>query len=308
MSQETIERSFETGTPAQLKLGNIRGQIDIGAGESGAIHVTAVKHLNSGNSDLTQVVIEQDESGKVTVKTEYPSSVTNWFGLNKPCKVDYSVQVPPECHLKVNGVSCNITVQGVQGEMEIHSVSGSLALDELTGSLKAKTVSGAIKADQLSGELDANTVSGSIRVSASQIPTASFNTVSGSMVLESPLGAGPYTFKSVSGGATLVVPADTACSARFHSVSGRMRTSLPITKDKRRGGRGEMEIQGGGTEVYHHCVSGSFKIVTAEKEPIQEKIHTPQVTEAQSKDQMTILKQIESGDITVEEALKELNA
>ena len=308
MSQETIERSFETGTPAQLKLGNIRGQIDIRAGESGVILVTAVKHLNSGNSDLTQVVIEQDDSGKVTIKTEYPNSVNNWFGLNKPCKVDYSVQVPPECHMKVSGVSCNITVQGVQGEIEIHSVSGGLTLEELSGDLKAKTVSGALKADRLAGELDANTVSGSIRVAASQISTANFNTVSGGMVLESPLGDGPYTFKSVSGGATLVVPADTACSARFHSVSGRMRTSLPITKDKRRGARGEMEIQGGGPEVYHHCVSGSFKIVTSENEPIREEHHTPPVTAAQPKDQMNILKQIEAGEITVEEALKELNA
>lgn len=308
MSQETIERRFETGTPAHLKLGNIRGQIDIRAGESGVIHVTAVKHLNSGNSDLTQVVIEQNETGKVTVKTEYPNSANNWFGLNKPCKVDYSVQVPPECHLKVNGVSCNIAIQGIQGKMQVHSVSGSLALGELTGNLQAKTVSGAIKANQLAGELDANTVSGSIQVTASQIPSACFNTVSGSMILESPLGAGPYSFKSVSGGATLVVPADTACSARFHSVSGRMRTSLPITKDKRRGARGELEIQGGGTEVYHHSVSGSFKIVTSENEPIHEIFHTPPVTAAQPKDQMAILKQIETGQISVDEALKELNA
>ncbi len=307
MSQETIERSFETGSPAQLKLSNIRGEIKIQAGESGIITVTAVKHLNTGNSDLTQVIIEQDDSGKVVVKTEYPNSVTNWFSLNKPCKVDYTVQVPPECKLKTSGVSCNISVRGVQSETEIHSVSGSLKLEDLSGSLKAKTVSGAIKANQINAELDADTVSGSIRVTGSQIPKASFNTVSGRMLLESPLGDGPYTFKSVSGGATLVVPPDTACSARFHSVSGRMRTSLPMTKDLRRGSRGEIEIQGGGPEIFHRCVSGSLKIVTAENETIDEKLHSSPAAPTRPKDQMSILKQLEDGQISVEEALKELN-
>jgi hypothetical protein len=307
MSQETIERRFETGTPAQLKLGNIRGQIEIQAGESGFITVTAIKHLDTGNAKLTEIKIEQDDSGTVIVKTVYPNSVSNWFGLNKPCKVDYTLQVPKECNLKVSGVSSGISVQGVQGEMEINTVSGSLKLDQLSGNLKAKTVSGALKANQIAGELDANTVSGSIRVRESQIPVGNLHTVSGRIVLETPLGAGPYTFKSVSGTATLVVPPETACSARFHSVSGRMRTSLPITRDMRRGSKGEIEIQGGGPAISHHCVSGSFKIVTSENEEIHETHHAP-APQVQSKDQMDILKKIEAGQISVEEALKELNA
>jgi hypothetical protein len=305
MSQETIERRFDTGTPAKLKLSNIRGHIEVQPGESGVIIVNAVKHLDSGNDKLTEIVIEQDENGAVSVKTEHPNSVSNLFGLNKPCKVDYSVRIPKECNLKVSGVSSSISVQGLQGEIEINSVSGSLKLERLAGSLKAKTVSGAIKASQIVGELDTNTVSGSIRVMDSQIPTSSLHTVSGSMVLESPLSAGPYTFKSVSGSAKLVVPPETACLARFHSVSGRMRTSLPITKDLRRGSKGEIEIQGGGPEITHHCVSGSFRIVTDEKEKIHE-THATSPTE--TIDQMSVLKKIEDGQISVEEALKELNA
>ena len=307
MSQETIERRFETGSSASLKLSNIRGLIDIQAGEAGVITVNAVKHPKSGNEDQTEIKIEQDEDGKVIVKTEYQNSINNWFGLNKPCKVDYMVQVPQDCDVRASGVSCNTRVQGLNGDLDLNSVSGKMDLLDLSGKMKFNTVSGSIKASGLAGELDANTVSGSIRVTESKIPEALLKTVSGSMVLVTSLADGPYTFKSVSGGATLVVPEDTAFTARFKSVSGRMRTSLPVSKDDRHGSRGSMEILGGGTEVSHNCVSGSLRIVTNENEKIVEK-KVASEPRPEPKNQMEILQKIQAGDISVEDALKELNA
>ncbi|MBL6981300.1 MAG: hypothetical protein ISR58_08925, partial [Anaerolineales bacterium] len=55
MSEEIIERSFSVDSPARLKLSNIRGTVNISPGDEDAISVTAVKHLNSGNADRTEV-------------------------------------------------------------------------------------------------------------------------------------------------------------------------------------------------------------------------------------------------------------
>ena len=127
------------------------------------------------------------------------------------------------------------------------------------------------------------------------------------MVIQTPLSDGPYTFKRVSGSATLVVPEDTACSASFKSVSGRMRTSLPLTKDNRHGSRGSIDIQGGGTEASYKCVSGAFRIVTTEDQKIIERRIAAEPP-SPPKNQIEILQKIESGEISVEDALKELNA
>ena len=127
------------------------------------------------------------------------------------------------------------------------------------------------------------------------------------MVLQTPLSEGPYTFKGVSGTAVLVVPEDTSCTAHFHSVSGRLRSTLPITKDNRAGSRGSFEIQGGGVRVDYKCVSGSLRIVKAEGETISEqkvKVENPEPTA----DRLDMLKKIERGEISVDEAIKELNA
>jgi hypothetical protein len=306
MSQETIERRFEVGSPARLKLSNIRGPVDIQVGNAGIIEVAAVKHLDSGNQDQTEVKIEQAADGRVIVKTEYFNSVGNWFGINKPCKVDCTLRVPEDCDVRASGVSSQISVKGLNGDIDISTVSGKLTCRDLSGQLKLGTVSGSIQAERLSGELEVNGVSGRVRIMESKLSQAFIKTVSGSMVLQTPLAEGPYTFKGVSGRATLVIPEDTACSASFHSVSGRMRTSLPLTKDNRRGSRGSFEIQGGGANVTYKCVSGALKIVTTEDEKIIEgkAVLKPQPA---PKNQMDVLQKIERGEISVDEALQELN-
>jgi hypothetical protein len=307
MSQETIERTFKVEDPAKLKVSNVRGQIDIQPGEDGVIVVTAVKHLSSGSNSHTEIKIEQTEDGQVVVKTEYANSVADWFGLNKPCKVDYSVRVPKNCTVRASGVSSEISICDLDGAFDISSVSGSVKLSDLSGPMKAGTVSGSIKAEKIIGALDANSVSGSIRVLESQIPDALVKTVSGRIVLQTPLADGPYIFKGVSGDVILVVPQDTGCVAHHKSVSGRLKTSLPITKDQRYGSRGLAEIQGGGPEVTYKSVSGSFRIVTSEDEKIVEQ-HATSNRPHQAKNQLEILQKIESGELSVEDALNQLNA
>lgn len=307
MSQEKFEQRFKVEAPARLKLSNIRGSVDIQPGEDGEIQITAVKYPDTGNEGQTDIVLRQDEDGRVVAKTDYQTPVMNWFGLHKPCKVDYVVRVPRECEARVSGVSCSISIRGIQGTIDVNSVSGGLSFGELSGFMKFNTVSGSISATKLEGELDANSVSGRVRIMESKISEAVVKTVSGGVVLETPLTDGSYHFKGVSGCVTLVVPVDTACSVRYNSVSGRAKTSLPVTRDQRYGSKGSFEIQGGGPEVTGNFVSGSLKVVTSEDEKIVEQRKTPEPA-AQPKNQMAILRKIENGEISVDEAIQQLNA
>lgn len=307
MSIETIERSFDVASPARLNLGNIRGLIELKAGEDGVISIKAVKHLKSGDEANTNLQITQEEDGRVIVKTDYENSIGNLFGLRKPMKVDYTVQLPKECEIKVSGVSCLISAKGLHGNIDINSVSGKLTLEELSGILKLSVVSGAIDGQKLSGEFNGNSVSGRIRIIDSNFNNANIKSVSGKMVVETPINEGPYVFNSVSGALSLIVPQESSCTAQIKSVSGRLRTSLPITKDKRKNSRGFVEIAHGGPEVTYKSVSGSMRIVTSEKEEIVERI-APEKPVEQEKDKIAILQKIERGEISVDEALEELNA
>lgn len=308
MSEEIIERSFPVEVPARLKLNNIRGKVIISPGDEETISVTAVKHLNTGNATHTEVDIFQDDDGLVVVETRHDKNIS-LLSLFKPCKVDYTVTVPKDCSVDLNCVSSKARIRGLEGEFNLNTVSGALEFTDLSGLVKAVSVSGSIRGQNITGSLHGGTVSGKIRMIESQIPEIDISSVSGNMIIQTPLAAGPYTFKGVSGNVTLIVPEDSGCIARTKSVSGRLQTSLPVTKDRRYGPRGLAEIQGGGPEVTYKSVSGSLKILTSEDDKPQT-IHTAnpvKVRHPTKANRMDVLEEIERGEISVEDALDKLN-
>ena len=305
MSPETIERKFNVATPARLKVGNIRGSVDVQPGADGVVEVTAVKHTNSGSNAQTQIVIEQTDDGTVLVESKFENSVVSWFGLNKPCKVDFIIRVPQKCSVKTGCVSSKASIQGLVGEFKFNSVSGALNLKELSGPVNFSSVSGRVTAEGLAGPLKMNSVSGVVRVIGSQIPSITGKTVSGKVTLETPLTEGPYNFNSVSGQVTLIVPEETGCNVSIKSISGSASTSLPITAISDNNRNQTFVIQDGGAEVSIHSVSGRLRIVTSENGENVRKVAVTSVEPPPS--QMSILEKIEIGDLSVDEALGTLN-
>ncbi len=309
MSEELVERSFSVNTPARLKLSNIRGTVDISPGGEDVISISAVMHLNSGNADHTEVDIHQDDDGLVVVETRHDKS-NGFLSLIKSCKVDYTVTVPKDCSVELSCVSSKACIQGLEGEFRFNTVSGALEFADLTGLTKAVSVSGAIKGQNLSGILDGGTVSGKIRVMESHIPEMDISSVSGSIVVQTSLIDGPYVFKGVSGNVTMIIPEESGCIAKTKSLSGRLQTSLPITKDRRYGPRGLAEIQGGGPEVVYKSVSGSLKILTSEDDkPQTVHVSSPVGVHHHGKaNRIHVLEEIERGELSVDDALDKLNA
>lgn len=315
MSQETYEQTFNVEEPAQLKISNVRGWIDVQPGDDGVITVQAVKYLDSGNTDRTEIIIEQEDDGRVVVASKYEHSVSGWLNLNRPCKVEFTVRVPKQCSVTSRCVSSKASIQGLEGEFDFNTVSGAMELKDLTGPVKFVSVSGAVKADGLSGELQMGNVSGAIKVRNSEVPSAVGKTVSGHVTLETPLGDGPYDIKTVSGYFKLITSDDAGCTVKMKSVSGRAKSSLPITSREKIGPNKTIVIQDGGPDINVKSVSGFFQISgESDGENPKEFSKAPKVERTpvepppQPKDRMNILKQIDNGDLSVEQALEELNA
>jgi hypothetical protein len=316
MSTETFEQTFNVEAPAQLKVSNMRGTIDVRPGEEGVITVTAVKH---GNNGRTQVIIEQDDEGQVIAEARYENSITNWFGLNKPNRVDFTIRVPKACSVKVNCVSSSALIDGLEGDIDANAVSGDLELSNLTGNFLFSSVSGKVTAENLSGPIQMNNVSGKFKATGSQIPTLVGKTVSGNLVIETPLIDGPYEFKSVSGNVALVTPEDAACTVHVKSVSGKAKLNLPVTSRSGPRNKQVIEVAGGGPEVHVKSVSGVLKIGPSNGEhattevdfnrPTRKpkKVVEPVEPAAPVKSQMEILQEIENGDLSVEDAIEQLN-
>jgi DUF4097 and DUF4098 domain-containing protein YvlB len=276
---EIIEKTFTVSSPARLDLSNIRGSVEVRSGEEGTIRIHVSKDTNSGDASRTEIELSQTSDGTVRVATKFPEGAWSWLFGSFPCRVDYVVQAPRKCSLKINGVSSDLLAEGFEGEFSFHSVSGEMTLRSLSGPVKVNTVSGEVKLAELTGDLNLttvsgkvsgkhiqgpvhlNTVSGRVALDESSLSSVDASTVSGRMEYQTAFGVGPYRFNSVSGDVELLVPPETRCSAELHAISGKLFTKLPATSIARQNGNQTAEIQGGGVNVYLHSVSGNLSLV-----------------------------------------------
>jgi hypothetical protein len=318
MSDENIEKTFQVTDPARLTISNIRGSITISPGEAGVIEVKAIKH---GNFDSGRYSVEMTQDSDSSVHVETRANDTLFGFLSHPPKVEYSVRVPQGIHLDASCVSSTLNVSGLKGVIKLKTVSGDIELASLSGSLKINGVSGDISGSHLEGVLEVGVVSGRVRLLESAFPKADATTVSGDLILQTPLSDGPYVFSSVSGDVRLLVPADTHCKVELNSVSGSIRSSLPATTLRVGHGLRVTQIQNGGVAVRLKSVSGGVAIeaegVPAIAVPVTSPAPAPPIPPAPpvpltppvapapaSLSTAEILQRIERGEMTVDEAIR----
>jgi hypothetical protein len=330
MSSETLEQTFNVGSPARMKLSNIRGSVEILPGEPGILTVKATKYSDYGDVSRTKIAMTQSSDGLVTVETRYQDAGWGFFSFTKPCKVDYQIHIPPTCEVDVSCVSSSLAASGLNGRLKLSTVSGEMRLENLSGDIKLSSVSGETGGSGLAGMLNLNTVSGEVRLVNSALASADLTTVSGEIRLQTALTEGPYRFHSVSGAVWLSVPADTRCSLELQSISGGVQVNLPVTRQKIGGRHYSYEVQGGGARVTANSVSGGLYVESSagasqhtipndayedDEQPVTDLPPVPpqppvppvapQPVEP-ALDRAAILDRIESGEMTVEEGLKAL--
>jgi hypothetical protein len=324
MEQQTIERKFDVQGQARLSLSNISGSVDIQPGDDGVIVVTAVKDTSRGDTERTQIDMEQAGDGAVFVETKFGENGWRWFG-GRPCDVAYTVRVPRNCALRLRCVSSSSAVRGLSGSSEIANVSGDLDLSSLSGALKLNCVSGSLIGEQLAGPLEVETVSGGVDLRACDAGSVRVSTVSGRVSIETPLGNGPYKFHSVSGNVRLIVQPEARGSVHATSLSGRVTSDLPVTRSQRSGQNWQLELQGGGPEIRFDSISGNLSIergsgsgpvavaqaapsfAVAEGVPVPpEPPAPPSPIETAEQTRRDILDRVARGEISVDEAVKVL--
>jgi len=278
--------------------------VSIQPGEDGKIVVVASKHVNSGDAEYTRIDLSQSEDGVVKVHTRYDDSGFRIFRFRRPCKVDYDVRVPKNCSLKVRGVSNTTSIEGISGEMDVSSVSGELECCSLTGEIKIKTVSGDVSGKMISGPGRLTTVSGNVQLKNSDFPALKAKTVSGDMLIETPLGEGPYDFNAVSGDFKLTIPPSLGVTVLSSSLSGEVRTSSQVSSEKHSRNPKRFEISGGGVEIHHHSVLGDLFLVSKKDNGDSGGVHRDSESDKHRLTRSEALDRIASGELSVDEAIE----
>lgn len=304
MTSETLERSFTCPDSPRLILKNIRGSVKIKPGEDGFINVIAVKHSDSGDAENTHIDLSQSGDGSVKVLTRYDENHFQFLHKWLPCKVDYLVNVPQNCSLKLRGVSNTAEIEGITGKMDISSVSGPLECQALSGEIKIKTVSGDITGEDISGPVQLVAVSGDIEVKKSRFSSIVGKTVSGDIVIETSLEEGPYDFNAVSGDIRLDIPSPIGVTVSSSSISGRVRTDLPHSVSSQSRGHRKVDVEGGGIAINHNSVSGDLFLFNRNENGANGKSSNKGSSEESYPTRSEILDRIARDELSVDEAVQ----
>lgn len=303
MNTETVNKSFECAGSAYLSLSNVRGKVDIHAGDDNLISIQAVKFLDSGDAENTVIETSQDDDGKVHVKTSFNRDGFPLLGNRVPCKVNYEVSVPKDCDVKLRGVSNTAKIVGIAGQLDISTVSGDLELLSLAGELKIKTVSGDVQGENIRGQVRLEAVSGDVFLQKSELAALRGKTVSGDLSFETPLASGPYELSAVSGDISMVIKQLTGVSVSSSSLSGDIRTDLPISQENHSRNRHSIQVMDGSAQIHHSSVSGDILLSSADVSGAAEEVHPLEASQLGVKSNTEILKSLERGEISVEAAV-----
>ena len=250
---------------------------------------------------------------------------------------DLDIEVPVAAAIIVEGSSSDLAAIGLRGEQRYRTASGDIELHDVGGRLAIEAVSGDVAIVAAApAEVSARTVSGDLAIQAGSITRLRAVTTSGDLhVAGSFDGAGPFAIETVSGDATLA-PAN-GLRVEASSITGDVRADVDARSEGPRGRR-TVVVGAGGPEVTFRSTSGDLRIVGAAvlapapiappDAPQPPPIPSPDApviplpaaaladtttdadpTEAASIDpSLVILRDLERGEIDVDEAMRRLAA
>lgn len=167
-------------------------------------------------------------------------------------------------NVNIESVNGTLTVAGAQGELELNSVNGAVEISGTSKRVQVEAVNGDVTLKGVGGRIEASTVNGQLKFEGGTLERASFETVSGMLVVVAALHPqARVELQSVSGPIELALPADTQARFEASSFSGDIKNELSADQPSRRSKfTGERELSftlgSGGATVDLQSLSGQI--------------------------------------------------
>ena len=230
--------TFDTPEPVDLRVRAASGTVTVTAADTGTstVEVTAVDDAARELAENTVVRLDGD---RLTV--EMPERLVG-FSLRRR-RIDITITVPTGSSLSTRCASADVTATGTVATAIVHTASGDVSLEKVEGdaevhcssgeitigsarATKVHSASGRVRIDHAAGDVEVHAASGRIRVG---VADASVNAkaASGDITVED-ARSGVVSLNAASGDLHIGVRAGVTAHLDVSSVSGRIRSDLPI--------------------------------------------------------------------------------
>lgn len=274
------QKIIEVDRPIKLSLGYIGGDVFIDRGQGNRLIIEAVKTVRASNREEAEEVADHIEikvsasDDKVSIKTSYLRMVNRTSSFWKKMlgtgedsfgDVDFTITVPVNCQLEINGSAGDIEIRNNEGsiqiitnvaglirvmdcfgplditcntgDIELSSIQGEISIRNVVGVTRGEFLVGPITIRQPQGVIDLQWVEGDIklksqscRIKIKQLRGAiDLLTSSGSVEIETELNSNKdYYVETTSGRILFSIPTTASGRLDVETRSGEIRTEVPI--------------------------------------------------------------------------------
>lgn len=230
--------TFDTPQPVDLRIRAASGNVTVTAADTGTSTVE-VTPLDEAARDLAENTTVRLDGNRLTV--EMPERMVG-FSLRRR-RIDITVTVPTGSSLSSRTASARVTATGRYATAVVHTASGEVSLDTIDGdaevhcasgditigsarATKVHSASGRVRIDHAAGDVEVHAASGQIRVGVADA-SVSAKTASGDITVED-VRTGVVSLNAASGDLHIGVRAGVTAHLDVSSVSGRIRSDLPV--------------------------------------------------------------------------------
>lgn len=280
--------SHRIGRTGRFSLNNISGDIRVRGVEGDEARVVA--RWDGHSNDPMPLAINRGD-GYLEIETDQK---LGWFSFHRG-SIEFEIDLPFNARVDITAVSADVEAHLLTGEQSYRSVSGDLLIDGTGGRISAVTVSGDVSLTAVRpAEVNLTSTSGDVEAFAETFQPVRLKTVSGDMTLRGKFLPGPqHTVESVSG--------DLEIEA-FNGLTVDTKRGLDLSKKDKR----PMVTGDGTASLRFRSLSGDVRlsgISTAQSAPAAPE---PEPEPIGEEDSLEVLRALERGEISVEEATRRL--
>ncbi|MGH2442520.1 MAG: DUF4097 family beta strand repeat-containing protein [Chloroflexota bacterium] len=343
-TNERTEREFSVGSNPRLSLHHVTGEVTIRGAGDGSIRVR-LDGIDAESDFPVRFEQDGDHLHIHTIHSADADSIEFDIEVPRGCIIaldsdgDEDVVVSGTAGpVTARGAGGDLHVSGASGDCTVSSAEGDVILTDIEGSLTVTNANGDTHCTNITGDLAMNAVNGDVVIERSQLSSCSAKSVNGDLAVEtSIIDGGDYSLESTNGDARLSIPADSRAEITLRSQSGDVHCALSaevLSQGKHTwhahlntgmaASHDTPGVAAGGT-IEVHSISGDVT-VDESRTSFRASATTPSRTDARgdapsetpvepaspaspaTEDAtIAILARLEQGELTVEDALKQID-
>ncbi|HEY7101964.1 MAG TPA: DUF4097 family beta strand repeat-containing protein [Mycobacteriales bacterium] len=230
--------TFDTPQPVDLRIRAASGTVSVTAADT-TTSTVEVTPLDDSARDLAENTAVRLDGDRLTV--EMPERLVG-FSLRRR-RVDITITVPTGSSLTSRTASARVTATGRYAAATVNTASGQVSLDTVDGdaevhcasgdvtigsarATRVHSASGQVRIDRAGGDIEVHSASGQIRIGVAE-GSVNAKTASGDITVED-ARTGTVSLNAASGDLHIGVRAGVTAHLDVSSVSGRIRSDLPV--------------------------------------------------------------------------------